>query len=98
MENTINDNANNKHYKDCIIEPFYLMLSVLSIEEFKGFLKGNIIKYAMRAPFKGQSEKDIEKYQYYKRLLDTIITYGEEYNLDREALENLVDEYKELHG
>ena len=68
------DNNNNEHYKECLIEPFYLMADLLTIEEFIGFIKGNTIKYAMRAPFKGQSEKDIEKYKYYSSLLQYVLT------------------------
>ena len=67
------DNNNNQHYKECLIEPFYLMADLLTIEEFIGFLKGNLIKYAMRAPFKGQSEKDVEKYKYYSSLLQYVL-------------------------
>lgn len=68
------DNNNNKHYKECLIEPFYLMADLLSVEEFIGFLKGNLVKYAMRAPFKGQSEIDIDKYKYYSGLLQYVLT------------------------
>ena len=70
----MSDNNNNKHYKECLIEPFYLMTDLLTVEEFIGFLKGNLIKYAMRAPFKGESEKDIEKYKYYSSLLQYVLT------------------------
>ena len=70
----MSDNNNNQHYKECLIEPFYLMADLLSAEEFIGFLKGNLIKYAMRAPFKGESEKDIEKYKYYSSLLQYVLT------------------------
>ena len=58
----MSDNNNNKHYKECLIEPFYLMADLLTVEEFIGFLKGNLIKYAMRAPYKGEAKKDLEKY------------------------------------
>lgn len=67
------DKNNNKHYKECLIEPFYLMADLLTVEEFVGFLKGNTIKYAMRAPFKGESEKDLEKYKYYSSLLQYVL-------------------------
>ena len=42
-----------QHYKDMGMQPWHVMESVLTPEEFKGFLKGNIIKYAMR-----QGKKD----------------------------------------
>jgi hypothetical protein len=42
-----------QHYKDMGIQPWAVMESVLTHEEFVGFLKGNIIRYAMR-----QGKKD----------------------------------------
>jgi hypothetical protein len=36
------------HYKDMGVQPWDVMESVLTREEFIGFLKGNVIKYAMR--------------------------------------------------
>ena len=53
------------------LEPIELMQLVLSREEFIGFLKGNIIKYTMRAGRKqGEAaEKDIAKAKRYKQWL-----------------------------
>ena len=61
----------NKHYKTIPVEPFDLISSLLSYEEWQGFLKGNMIKYAIRAGRKpGESiEKDVSKYEAYKKLL-----------------------------
>lgn len=42
-----------QHYKDMGIQPWTVMEAVLTHEEFVGFLKGNVIKYAMR-----QGKKD----------------------------------------
>jgi hypothetical protein len=42
-----------QHYKDMGIQPWAVMEAVLTKEEFIGFLKGNVIKYAMR-----QGKKD----------------------------------------
>lgn len=41
------------HYKDMGIQPWAVMEAVLTPEEFRGFLRGNVIKYAMR-----QGKKD----------------------------------------
>jgi hypothetical protein len=41
------------HYKDMPLQPWDVMEAVLTPEEFRGFLKGNIIKYALR-----QGKKD----------------------------------------
>lgn len=42
-----------QHYKEMGIQPWAVMEAVLTKEEFIGFLKGNVIKYAMR-----QGKKD----------------------------------------
>jgi hypothetical protein len=44
-----------QHYKDMGIQPWAVMEAVLTHEEFVGFLKGNVIKYAMR---QGKKESD----------------------------------------
>jgi hypothetical protein len=43
------------HYKDMAVQPWEVMEAVLTPEEFRGFLKGNIIKYAMR---QGRKDSD----------------------------------------
>lgn len=59
-----------QHYKEMGMQPWHVMEAVLTPEEFQGFLKGNIIKYAMR-----QGKKDSDdagKAQHYKKKLDEI--------------------------
>lgn len=53
------------------LEPIELMQLIMSRDEFIGFLKGNIIKYTMRAGHKqGETaEKDIAKAKRYKQWL-----------------------------
>ena len=41
--------VSGNHYKDMPIQPWHVMESVLTREEFIGFLKGNVIKYSLRA-------------------------------------------------
>jgi len=41
------------HYKDMGMQPWAVMEAVMTREEFVGYLKGNVIKYAMR-----QGKKD----------------------------------------
>jgi len=43
------------HYKDMTIQPWTVLENVLTTDEFIGFLKGNIIKYAMR---QGRKDSD----------------------------------------
>ena len=58
------------HYMGAV-QPIELMLNALSHEEFIGFLKGNMIKYAFRAGRKaGESaEKDKTKFLVYSQWL-----------------------------
>jgi len=44
------------HYKEMPIQPWAVMESVLTHEEFVGYLKGNIIKYSLRAGRKDGSD------------------------------------------
>lgn len=46
------------HYKSMAIQPWTVMEAVLTPDEFRGFLKGNIIKYAMRQGRKGEDDGD----------------------------------------
>ena len=59
------------HYQG-LIQPIEIMRDLLSPEEFIGFCKGNMIKYAYRAGRKeGESGvKDKEKYEAYKGFLE----------------------------
>lgn len=58
------------HYHGAV-EPIELMQSILTPDEFKGFLKGNAIKYAFRAGRKeGETaEKDRNKFLVYSQWL-----------------------------
>jgi hypothetical protein len=62
------------HYKDMPLQPWDVMEVVLSEEEFIGFLKGNIIKYSMRAGHKGDAKIDLEKGLHYKQKLQEMLT------------------------
>jgi hypothetical protein len=61
------------HYKDMPVQPWTVMQAVLSDEEFRGFLKGNIIKYAMRQGRKDGSD-DAGKLQHYLQKLHEVDT------------------------
>lgn len=56
------------HYKDMPIQPWTVMEAVLTHEEFVGFLKGNLIKYSMRAGHKEGSD-DANKAKHYLQKL-----------------------------
>lgn len=53
-----------QHYKEMGVQPWEVMESVLTHEEFRGFLRGNVIKYAMRAGRK-QGSDDAGKAKHY---------------------------------
>ncbi|CAB5238167.1 SaV-like [uncultured Caudovirales phage] len=59
------------HYKDMPVQPWAVMQSVLTPEEFRGFLKGNIIKYGMRSGRKDGTD-DSGKLQHYMEKLKEV--------------------------
>ena len=61
------------HYKDMPMQPWELMEVVLTPEEFIGYLKGNIIKYSMRAGKKDSD--DAGKLRHYKQKLEEMNDY-----------------------
>lgn len=64
----------NDHYKKLPIEPIELMRMTLTKEELRGFFKGNIIKYALRAGHKQGEDysKDVAKLLVYKQWLEEL--------------------------
>ena len=66
-----NIQVSGSHYKDMPIQPWALMEAVLTVEEFRGYLKGNIIKYAMRAGRKEGSD-DAGKAKHYMQKLKEV--------------------------
>ena len=63
--------VSGNHYKEMPIQPWAVMEAVLTPAEFRGFLKGNIIKYAMRAGRKEGSD-DANKARHYIMKLEEI--------------------------
>lgn len=59
----------NNYYKVGGIETIDYIKRKLSKSEFKGFLRGNVIKYVSRAPYKGAEKEDYKKAFYYSKLL-----------------------------
>ena len=52
------------HYKDMPMQPWDVMQALMSADQFEGFLRGNIIKYSMRAGRK-EGSNDAEKARHY---------------------------------
>ena len=63
--------VSGNHYKDMPIQPWHVMESVLTREEFIGFLKGNVIKYSLRAGRKEGSD-DAGKARHYIQKLSEV--------------------------
>ena len=70
MNNHLNGTSANdlqiggQHYKEMGVQPWDVMQSVLTHEEFVGFLKGNVVKYSMRVGRKDGSD-DAGKAKHY---------------------------------
>lgn len=64
--------VSGNHYKAMPIQPWSVMESVLTRDEFIGYLKGNVVKYAMRAGRKEGSD-DAGKAQHYQQKLDEVL-------------------------
>ena len=69
---TVNCEVNHPdHYTAGGIEVMDVIKVKLTREEWIGYLKGNMIKYLLRANFKGQHDKDLGKTGFYaKELVD----------------------------
>jgi len=75
MSDTANDfQVGGNHYKDMELQPWDVMENVLTSEEFEGFLKGNIIKYSLRAGKKEGSD-DAGKARHYLMKLKEVRGY-----------------------
>lgn len=60
------------HYKEMPVQPWTLMEAVLTHQEFVGFLKGNAIKYSLRAGKKTGAIDDADKARHYLQKLAEI--------------------------
>lgn len=60
------DMVNNPpHYNKGGLEAIQVIKMALTREEYKGYLKGNVLKYKLRAPYKGKEDEDHEKANWY---------------------------------
>ena len=64
--------VSGSHYKDMPIQPWTLMEAVLTHEEFVGFLKGNVIKYSLRAGRKEGSDDAGNAKHYMQKLKEVL--------------------------
>ena len=73
------DNVNHpSHYTDGAIECIEAIEAQLTDEEFRGYMKGNIVKYIWRERFKGSIKSEsLKKARWY---LDRLIEFDEVQN------------------
>ena len=65
--------TNPPHYNQGGVECLDAIEAALTPEEFKGYCKGNIIKYVWRENFKDQNIQDLKKSNFYlNRLIDKL--------------------------
>ena len=62
-----------QHYNMTAFEAIDIIKASMTSEEFKGYLKGNILKYLIRYKHKGKDLEDLDKGKWYlQRLRDRI--------------------------
>jgi hypothetical protein len=62
-----------EHYNSGSIECIEAIKASMSPEEFKGYLKGNSLKYLWRYSYKGKPKQDLEKAKWYlERLIESV--------------------------
>lgn len=69
----MNDNVNHpQHYTLGKFETIDVIQDTLSLEEFRGFCIGNVLKYTIRHQRKGNAKQDLQKAKWYlNKLIDT---------------------------
>ncbi len=68
------DKVNNPtHYTVGGYEALDVIKAKLTPEEYRGYCKGNILKYMMRANYKGHHDQDCEKAGYYCKELSNAL-------------------------
>ena len=70
------DMVNNPdHYQFDGFEVIDIIRANLTAEQFKGWIKANVIKYVLREQFKEQPLQDVQKAQWYLNLYHDILSY-----------------------
>lgn len=68
------DNINHpSHYTTGGMEVIDILKAKLTPDEFKGYCKGNVLKYLFRAEYKGKEKEDYQKAKWYlERLIENV--------------------------
>jgi len=72
MQRSIDDVNQPPHYKIGGIETIDIIKAKLTPDEFRGYLKGNVVKYLTRAGHKDDAGKDVDKMVWYATKLQTL--------------------------
>ena len=73
----LNDIVNKpKHYNQYGIECIDGIRASMSQEAFRGYLKGNVLKYVSRYKFKGEPLEDLQKASWYLNRLIKEVSNG----------------------
>lgn len=71
---SVSDPVNSpSHYMHGDIETIEIIRAMLTPEEYRGYLKGNILKYRERAPYKGKTDEDYAKAKRYYDWLREVV-------------------------
>ena len=71
---SVSDPVNSpSHYQHGDIETIEIIRAMLTPEEYRGYLKGNILKYRERAPYKGKTDEDYAKAKRYYDWLREVV-------------------------
>jgi hypothetical protein len=74
-ENLVEDEVNSPHhYNTGKIECIEAIEESMTPESFKGYLKGNCMKYLWRYDYKGKQVQDLQKAGWYLNKLTEIVT------------------------
>lgn len=68
--------SNPQHYNHAGIECIEAIRAALSPEEFRGYIKGNVMKYTWREQYKNKNE-DLAKAEWYLHYLNEILKDNE---------------------
>jgi len=67
-----------KHYNTGNIECIEAIEEAMSSVAFKGYLKGNCMKYLWRYEYKGKQVEDLQKAAWYLQRLTTVVVFENE--------------------
>ena len=78
---------NPQHYTVGGYEALDVIKAKLTPEEYRGYCKGNVLKYLMRANYKGSHDTDCDKAEYYAKELANALDNKEATSLGKNAIQ-----------